>query len=114
MRISDWSSDVCSSDLSLYPLPLHPRAQNIEQGRAQDDAAFDHVDLEGRKVHRRERTRHDDVEHDAKEGPDDLRLATDQARSANHGSADDIQTRTEERRVGKECASQCRSRWGPS
>src|SRR3546814_14107849 len=24
MRISDWSSDVCSSDLAAYPLPDHP------------------------------------------------------------------------------------------
>src|SRR3546814_17046008 len=32
--------------------------------------------------------------------------------SANGGSADD-EVRSEERRVGKECVSTCRSRWSP-
>src|SRR3546814_1315214 len=70
MRISDWSSDVCSSDLPVpeYQLPVV----------LPEDVAFSGVqspikaDPEWRKT-----------------------------------------TRSEERRVGKECVSTCRSRWSP-
>src|SRR3546814_3349129 len=58
MRISDWSSDVCSSDL---------------QG--------------------------------SRPGPDR------QDRHLPHGTGAGL--RSEERRVGKECVSTCRSRWSP-
>src|SRR3546814_8131298 len=59
MRISDWSSDVCSSDLSA-PTPTRCASRTRSAGR-------NHL------------------------------------RSA----------RSEERRVGKECVSTCRSRWSP-
>src|SRR3546814_9564794 len=64
MRISDWSSDVCSSD--LLPLkarrPIPPKSSSpVPSGRA--------------------------------------------ARASRK--------RSEERRVGKECVSTCRSRWSP-
>src|SRR3546814_6120038 len=59
MRISDWSSDVCSSDL---PNDATGRARPVAPGR-----------------------------HDA----------------------GDRGERSEERRVGKECVSTCRSRWSP-
>src|SRR3546814_5360420 len=64
MRISDWSSDVCSSDLA---------------------ATADH---------------HDDHVH--KQGFIERWFF-----STNH------KDRSEERRVGKECVSTCRSRWSP-
>src|SRR3546814_20066047 len=64
MRISDWSSDVCSSDL------IHPG------------------------------------------GPRDRRVGRHEAlRRAAPGRR--FQGRSEERRVGKECVSTCRSRWSP-
>src|SRR3546814_1382231 len=63
MRISDWSSDVCSSDLDAVP-----------QGHRQQG-------------HRRRRL------------------------SVGDGGAE--AHRSEERRVGKECVSTCRSRWSP-
>src|SRR3546814_2810072 len=64
MRISDWSSDVCSSDLvdpqlTLYPEFARAKAKNVA----------------------------------------DLTEAGE--------------NRSEERRVGKECVSTCRSRWSP-
>src|SRR3546814_7440161 len=70
MLISDWSSDVCSSDLLLILLPAVPDAaleQTLERfvGRLWD------LGLE--------------IGH----------------------------SRSEERRVGKECVSTCRSRWSP-
>src|SRR3546814_9644179 len=83
MRISDWSSDVCSSDLDerqvvferdidkLAPSPIEQRAQKptifgTDRGEAADAA-------------RPVQPHHD--------------------------------RRSEERRVGKECVSTCRSRW---
>src|SRR3546814_7935720 len=32
MRISDWSSDVCSSDLPLLELPANPLSTNLDFG----------------------------------------------------------------------------------
>src|SRR3546814_3092525 len=73
MRISDWSSDVCSSDLDP-PAHCHaPRRQHF----------FLDIAL--------------------------VRLAVDVG-----GGEDDVRNiRSEERRVGKECVSTCRSRWSP-
>src|SRR3546814_10088471 len=76
MRISDWSSDVCSSDLHEAPgigvvaiavVDIDPARGGI--GREQPAAAFTAV-----------------VQREAAD-------------------------RSEERRVGKECVSTCRSRW---
>src|SRR3546814_15139167 len=69
MRISDWSSDVCSSDLQR-PVALEgegrgPLPHSLSDARRRRRAA------------------------------------------AQHGR------RSEERRVGKECVSTCRSRWSP-
>src|SRR3546814_6085311 len=77
MRISDWSSDVCSSDLLLRAVAL-------------DDAPPEH--------HR------DAIRH----GERLLLVMGDQ----DEGDADGA-LRSEERRVGKECVSTCRSRWSP-
>src|SRR3546814_13434875 len=45
MRISDWSSDVCSSDLVVGPddaAVLHPQREDLTRGiRDNDDIAFD-------------------------------------------------------------------------
>src|SRR3546814_9972383 len=77
MRISDWSSDVCSSVLSARPhrraeaqqQERHPQCQeNEEQDLGQPEGADPHIERE-------------------------------------HAP------RSEERRVGKECVSTCRSRW---
>src|SRR3546814_2058167 len=85
MRISDWSSDVCSSDLAGEPDGQpHIRLQPL-QGR--------------RQAHqRRDESGGDDVAEAKQAVGDDERH---QAR------------RSEERRVGKECVSTCRSRWSP-
>src|SRR3546814_10770936 len=86
MRISDWSSDVCSSDLieDLVQKPGQPLAL------LEDDADEPRA-LCGREVARREQ--------DLGEGAD-----------GGHRRA---QFRSEERRVGKECVRTCRSRWSP-
>src|SRR3546814_5990723 len=81
MRISDWSSDVCSSDLQRQPVRHDPRcvmeAQRIAPRRSRhphlaQQTAHALFDLGGKRTRR-----------------------------------------SEERRVGKECVSTCRSRWSP-
>src|SRR3546814_20953755 len=97
MRISDWSSDVCSSDLMfermaeaeeeqkerpLGPCPERRRACRCDQHQGIDLEPFDPkaVDRFAQRV----------------------------------VAADEItQQRSEGSRVGKECVSQCRSRWSP-
>src|SRR3546814_16913714 len=101
MRISDWSSDVCSSDLLV----------RIEQGKIVEiDAVADDfgiVEIDRRKLGQREI---------ALAVLRRANLALDGVAGAQAIFADlvgrDID-RSEERRVGKECVSTCRSRWSP-
>src|SRR3546814_2563425 len=89
MRISDWSSDVCSSDL--------PGAQGlVEHGLAQRQLP------RVRRLHadRRLRGRAQEASRSDREGH-----GRDHVRGGG--------SRSEERRVGKECVSTCRSRWSP-
>src|SRR3546814_6804516 len=76
MRISDWSSDVCSSD--LFHVLDFPEPEAGDQFAGLRERPVDH-----RSVWAIER--------------DPLAL----------------EGRSEERRVGKECVSTCRSRWSP-
>src|SRR3546814_1323673 len=71
MRISDWSSDVCSSDLDVARLESADPGHRVPHLAFQPDAMDDTPVLPVSEV----------------------------------GS--------EERRVGKECVSTCRSRWSP-
>src|SRR3546814_3434509 len=80
MRISDWSSDVCSSDLVLHI------GENLVAGGNGLPQQLEHA------------ARHVGMAHDA------VRLADQIAFTVE---------RSEERRVGKECVSTCRSRWSP-
>src|SRR3546814_18033311 len=80
MRISDWSSDVCSSDLRLQPC----RRQGHRR-RCEPKAPGLFVPLVFELV----------------------AVAREPARVAVDGGGD----RSEERRVGKELVSTCRSRW---
>src|SRR3546814_14690821 len=95
MRISDWSSDVCSSDLStLYRLQLPTGNQLV--------AIF---------------TSHADYPTGQEVGiaiaADHLVVFPAQGSVAAHETLQPTTARSEERRVGKECVSKCRSRWSP-
>src|SRR3546814_5331501 len=91
MRISDWSSDVCSSDLQregnaatvirrrLRHDPLRARDRILDAGGAVDGR---HIVIRHRQI-RGQAPRPAAIE------------------------------RSEARRVGKECVSTCRSRWTP-
>src|SRR3546814_7431210 len=92
MRISDWSSDVCSSDLMLGVLHGQMLGEAL---RADAGPALEHP-LE--MVRMKTRDRRHFVERRT------LRIAVDQEFD---------RSRSEARRVGKECVSTCRSRWSP-
>src|SRR3546814_17660934 len=84
MRISDWSSDVCSSDL------LRPCAGRSRHGAMGIGSSLRRQDRQ--QVARRSACR------------------THQRRTVGQRAG---QARSEERRVGKECVRTCRSRWSP-
>src|SRR3546814_14852572 len=100
MRISDWSSDVCSSDLS---------GRLVRSVTAQAAVA-----LVQQLVHRQRFERVQFVEQNGLEAGGGLfRITVGAAERLAHQLVDQAQ-RSEERRVGKECVSTCRSRWSPS
>src|SRR3546814_3694437 len=78
MRISDWSSDVCSSDLAFGHGPGRPRF-------------FLQWPVAGTKYH--------------------ACRGGERRGTRPHAGAAYRHHRSEERRVGKECVSTCRSRW---
>src|SRR3546814_16122331 len=101
-RMSDWSSDVCSSDL-LEVVPGQKRARHLERAREREvaqDAARDIA--HPRHPRGAERPRH----RDRRLGQSPLAR---RARAFEPG----IVERSEERRVGKECVNTCKCRWAP-
>src|SRR3546814_19799148 len=101
MRISDWSSDVCSSDLDLDALPLRePAALPDEQiGHVLEESSAALSRLPPRKVQEEPQVTR----------PARLHALLQPRSKARCRLARD--PRSEERRVGKECVSTCRSRW---
>src|SRR3546814_11129361 len=98
MRISDWSSDVCSSDLAVIAeIHLLQFRMPVETERFDDEGP----ELAGEEVGQEE----------TQDIVDRLRLEGGIA--PEEGVAVRPRDRSEERRVGKECVSKCRSRWSP-
>src|SRR3546814_4583209 len=101
MRISDWSSDVCSSDLirasvedspaMTLNLPGRDRRQSAMSGSETRDARLT-LSLSGTNLERA--------------GDYNQRIVLQAIRLTDE--------RSEERRVGKECGSTCRSRGSPN
>src|SRR3546814_11593773 len=98
MRISDWSSDVCSSDLLALAARIYVPLGNEPRNRCRMD----------------------------RPSPERAPSASEQleallgepwpfpGRPPKHDlSTWRVTDRSEERRVGKECVSTCRSRWSP-
>src|SRR3546814_20599122 len=98
MRISDWSSDVCSSDLVVEALGAHRLGQFVVQLGRHRLADLLHRALEDRRLARQLL-----VAVAFREG--DVHRA-----GLAHGGTDELLLRSEERRVGKECVSTCISR----
>src|SRR3546814_11256441 len=112
MRISDWSSDVCSSDLKEF-------CNNVSVPTTEYRAASDLAGLEraveaiGRPCILKSAELGYDGKGQVRIGAD-TDLAEAWAAMRGHAAgASGIVERSEERRVGKECVSTCRSRWAP-
>src|SRR3546814_1666322 len=95
MRISDWSSDVCSSDLTL--MRYTPAGYVISPNRNLAPGG---------------------ILCDPQIGCSDTVATFDVSSAYSKQFAQEMRLqssfdRSEERRVGKECVSTCRSRWSP-
>src|SRR3546814_14711001 len=101
MRISDWSSDVCSSDL-------------IDQHRTWTAGAHDVESLLEHLWHQCWLTNHDrPFGHWLRDRLDIDSLEIFLVQTCTWRLTGNAQNRSEERRGGKECVSTCRSRWSP-
>src|SRR3546814_13181169 len=104
MRISDWSSDVCSSDLGRQTFGAVARQNGVAitvlervDGNRYEITGFDFkLAL---------------IVQELFEG--NQRLGFKACIDYNKIVIDTNHFRSEERRVGKECVSTCRSRWSP-
>src|SRR3546814_20424500 len=97
MRISDWSSDVCSSDLT----------------RTVENEDFRRVLYTGKHLQLVLMTLKpgEEIGEEVHEDRDQFfRIEEGHGEIRIDGTA---HVRSEERRVGKECVSTCRSRWSP-
>src|SRR3546814_2094058 len=125
MRISDWSSDVCSSDLHALGAEqvLHADRQALEGARLARLAPA--VGGLGHRERLLRRLGDEGVQRPRRLDGRDVRrgelLGRDLARGQQIARTGDGETgeiarhsRSEERRVGKECGSTFRSRWSPS
>src|SRR3546814_12807892 len=106
MRISDWSSDVCSSDLSFGKLRVLLLSEF---------GAFRSLCLlpGGKRISEAIK-----IDADPEEIINALKITPKRAGGSGgnikYAYAEAIfDLRSEERRVGKECVSTCRSRWSP-
>src|SRR3546814_4168386 len=84
MRISDWSSDVCSSDLLAGVLSFQEISHHCFQAFCVTKDAHCRVPF-----------------------------ACQQHKETSQLGRSGFTKRSEERRVGEECVSTCRSRWSP-
>src|SRR3546814_20680498 len=98
MRISDWSSDVCSSDLI-----------QIEARRAALDPAEQQVLDRVPRVAPLARPRTGSADRPQLEGLAHGGLDLTEREALQEPQ--DLDVRSEERRVGKECVRTCRHRW---
>src|SRR3546814_11782979 len=96
VRISDWSSDVCSSDLVAMARGARVEACD-DAGQPRDERCRQFA----APRHPVEQTILVEACH-FEDGLDEASLAVER------------EPRSEEARVGQECGSTCRSRWSPS
>src|SRR3546814_16824683 len=92
MRISDWSSDVCSSDLRIVPSQVARLEAEIDAMNASLTSLTSFILPGGTPPAAA------------------LHLARAIARRAERAA---VTARSAARRAGKECVSTCRARWSP-
>src|SRR3546814_15075670 len=102
MRISDWSSDVCSSDLTEFGLAAYFYASDLGRVfRVGEALEYGIVGVNTGII-------------SSEAAPFGGIKASGVGREGSkYGIEDYLEIRSEERRVGKECVSTCRSRWSP-
>src|SRR3546814_18862597 len=97
MRISDWSSDVCSSDLTVADITPDHALSRITIVTNGPPPVIDQIIAQLDRlvpVHK-------------------VTDLTDAGMAHVERATALVKVRSEERRVGKECVSTCRSRWSP-
>src|SRR3546814_12195827 len=99
MRISDWSSDVCSSDLALGGEELTGTVQQLAPAAGSEFSVIRPDNATGNFVKVPQRIA--------------VRIALDPRQPLAARLRPGMSVRSEERRVGKEGVSTCRSRWSP-
>src|SRR3546814_16319287 len=133
MRMSDWSSDVCSSDLlsgnantwwdhaeGVYDRGNEPRVGAVLAFRSSRAMRAGHVAMVSKVLSNRE-VLLNHANWSYRGGVEQDALAVD---VSPEGAWSDVRVwygpsgqlgirRSEERRVGNECVSTCRSRWSP-
>src|SRR3546814_14426315 len=95
MRISDWSSDVCSSDLmdlKFAATEALPAGRHFKLFEAVAEHICESLFLQDARVEA---------------------VTVKIVKLAISEKGERIGIRSEERRVGKECVSRCRARWWP-
>src|SRR3546814_11714766 len=97
MRISDWSSDVFSSDLVMLNLLSNAIKFTGAGGSVSVVAALSDKGLQIR----------------VRDTGIGIAEADRERAFEPFGQVDSSLARSEERRVGEECGSKCRSRWSP-
>src|SRR3546814_12352213 len=122
MRISDWSSDVCSSDLlatvdeDLVTTVAHDIARYAQHPFTEELRAFPEMHFDepaGRRLEEDQAAALDPRMLVEPEGPvGQARAGVDEEGMVLREGVDRA-PRSEERRVGTECVSTCRSRWWP-
>src|SRR3546814_12933777 len=95
MRISDWSSDVCSSDLPTFVGVERHGGWTWEREAGLTLDALNELARAAAAFTSQDVTRENPI------------------CSTIFPTGERVQLRSEERRVGKECVSTCRSRWSP-
>src|SRR3546814_15216308 len=125
MRMSDWSSDVCSSDLHIIPKSARKLIEKLlERTGIKQNSALDGVWLPENAlvaneygsllhldyIHRNHAGYIKQVERRLL-GADDMAAELGRIKREMYDGV--FRYRSEERRVGKECVSTCRNRWYP-
>src|SRR3546814_14671428 len=122
LRISDWSSDVCSSDLSdVLRLSQRLQALDADPGTSRG-AAYERLQAR-QALQVLAQARSSDRPVALKVAQARVETAEVAAQTAvtqaeidrlDRERSELLVERSAERRVGKECVSTCRSRWSPS
>src|SRR3546814_17970492 len=115
MRISDWSSDVCSSDLSPEYRAARQCARDDGRWAAERDDVGDAVSRAQGHGDLRRRRLHDEQPGNGDRGAPGPRpdRADPERFKLWHDPLETGEYRSEEGSVGKECVSTCGSRGGP-